>query len=404
MRLTSLYAENFKCYKNPININLKKFNIIIGKNSAGKSAFLSLIPFVIFNTSKDANDEINLNPYDMDLGSDYADIVHGHNQMTPLTVGATFETKTKKISFRTKIMYFIEVDKILATEFTLKVNNEIIYKASLSLDRPLNKNIAFYQDEVSHSVSPVKFKGLIPKKTHSPESNILISMIRKYNFNLSYLGPFRQIVKRTYTKRKASDFNIGYKGENAPFLLQSHCNEKKLFDDIQNWMKSNLGGKYYVIKDLDKAFSIHCNDDYKSVNLIDEGMGLTQVFPSIINRKLRDFAYINGIEIIEQPELHMHPAAVGAISDLYFEATSNTENTIFIETHSKELLLRARRRIAEGKYKSNDMNIIFIDTGNATTPVKEIKVNDKGMVSYWPQGIFEEAVQEVIALSEAGIK
>ncbi|AST69707.1 hypothetical protein BFG07_14100 [Kosakonia cowanii] len=87
-------------------------------------------------------------------------------------------------------------------------------------------------------------------------------------------------------------------------------------------------------------------------------MGFAQVFPSIVNRNVRDLKGINGIEIIEQPELHIHPAACGIVADLYLKAKDS--NIMLIETHSKEFVLRIRRRVAEGILNS-DVNIVYID-------------------------------------------
>ncbi|PLM82147.1 hypothetical protein CWN16_27685, partial [Klebsiella pneumoniae] len=123
-------------------------------------------------------------------------------------------------------------------------------------------------------------------------------------------------------------------------------------------MQKNFDGKYFFIKSYEKSFSVNCSGGTGESNIIDEGMGFAQIFPSIINRNVRDLDKVRGIEIIEQPELHMHPAACGVVADLYLTAMRN--NVVFVETHSKEFLLRIRRRIAEG-LNSEDFNIIYVD-------------------------------------------
>ncbi|WP_157737662.1 hypothetical protein [Kosakonia cowanii] len=123
-------------------------------------------------------------------------------------------------------------------------------------------------------------------------------------------------------------------------------------------MQANFNGKYFSIRSLGQSFSVNCIGEYNESNIIDEGMGFAQVFPSIVNRNVRDLKGINGIEIIEQPELHIHPAACGIVADLYLKAKDS--NIMLIETHSKEFVLRIRRRVAEGILNS-DVNIVYID-------------------------------------------
>lgn len=108
-------------------------------------------------------------------------------------------------------------------------------------------------------------------------------------------------------------------------------------------------------------------------------MGFAQIFPSIINRNVRDLDKVRGIEIIEQPELHMHPAACGVVADLYLTAMRN--NVVFVETHSKEFLLRIRRRIAEG-LNSEDFNIIYVDfdVNNKSAKIDSIVIDKKGLL------------------------
>lgn len=44
--LEALYAKNYKAYKE-LDFSVSKFTLFIGKNSAGKSSIIRLVPFII---------------------------------------------------------------------------------------------------------------------------------------------------------------------------------------------------------------------------------------------------------------------------------------------------------------------------------------------------------------------
>ena len=52
--------------------------------------------------------------------------------------------------------------------------------------------------------------------------------------------------------------------------------------------------------------------------------------------------------MVQQPELHLHPDAQAGLADFFLYLTSCGIRVI-VETHSEYLLIRLRRRLAEGK-------------------------------------------------------
>lgn len=408
--LKKIQASNYKAYKD-LNIEINRYNILIGKNSAGKSAITRIIPFIISSLNVDGGNIFDMSPLGIDIGATYSDIVHGHSEFTKIELGADFEVDGQCVGFTTEIAYSTELKELVASKFIIKLNSEGIYKAEIDLDFLDKKNaIRYCSDGVGVEFV---FNGLIPKVSGgdiSPSEIInnafsLLTKIKYNNFNLSYLGPFRSELKRTYTTRTMKNYDIGINGNNAPYIFREKEFKSNgvLGNKIKEWMQHHFNGKFFKTKTYDKSFSIYCICSDNETNIIDEGMGFAQIFPSIINRSVRDLDKISGIEIIEQPELHMHPAACGVIADLYLDAIKN--NIVFLETHSKELLLRVRRRVAEGLNK-DDVNILYVnsDTSNGCSVVQQIALNEKGAVAWWPEGIFEEDFDEIIALSKAGDK
>jgi predicted ATPase len=106
---------------------------------------------------------------------------------------------------------------------------------------------------------------------------------------------------------------------------------------------------------------------------------------------------------VEQPEIHLHPAAQTALADLFLEQMREGRQFI-IETHSEHLVLRIRRRIAEGKVKPESVRIFFVEKIDGVTQVKELKLTESGHFSDWPKGFFEEGYEEAMALARASAK
>lgn len=406
MQITKIKAINYKCYKSQLELSLSKFNILIGKNGSGKSAIARLIPFILKGISEKRKNYIEFSPHGVEIGFDYRDVVFGHKQMTPMALGAEFMDGDRVISFLTTFVYSTELNNSLVTDFEIQLNGKDLLRVTLDLNVAFDAISPIYKNVNVNNNIKLDFFGLLPLNTGYDDVDVEIKKIRDMVLDVSYLGPFRDNIKRTYSKKMCAGDDVGVKGEFSPYVFQSKNVETKglIQRNIMNWMQSKAFGKFYEISDFDKAFSIACNNGEIATNLIDEGMGLGQLFPVILNRFVREYNGVAGIEIIEQPELHMHPAACGAIADLYLETNEKNNAIFFVETHSKEFLLRVRRRIAEKSYNNEDVNIVFVDDNKFGSKVHSIKVNNNGNLSDWPVGIFEEDFEEVIAISQASRK
>ena len=75
------------------------------------------------------------------------------------------------------------------------------------------------------------------------------------------------------------------------------------------------------------------------------GAGLTQLVPVIVAA----LEAPPGLSLIEQPELHVHPAIQLGLGDLFIEAATHDKGSrvLMVETRSEHLVLRVLRRIRE---------------------------------------------------------
>lgn len=111
--------------------------------------------------------------------------------------------------------------------------------------------------------------------------------------------------------------------------------------------------------------------------------------------------------LIQQPELHIHPALQAAMGDVFIEG-SEEDHQLLIETHSEHLLLRVLKRIRqthlqaaiapELKISADDVCVLYFDPSpDGGTTVKRLRITEDGeFMDRWPRGFFAERDQELL--------
>lgn len=145
-------------------------------------------------------------------------------------------------------------------------------------------------------------------------------------------------------------------------------------------------------------------DEARNIELApqDIGVGISQVLPVVV-AALR---HKTGFVMIEQPELHIHPAIQVALGDLFIEQIRNASDLTFIlETHSEHLMLRLLRRIRETDENTapdsktlspEELSVYFIEQGDEGISCHSIRVDRDGdFIDRWPKGFFNERVKEL---------
>ena len=131
------------------------------------------------------------------------------------------------------------------------------------------------------------------------------------------------------------------------------------------------------------------------------GSGVSYVLPVLVSLWGADRSWI------EQPELHLHPAAQCELGDVAIRAFNRGRFSI-IETHSEHLLLRVLRRIRqtsngtatdpELKCHPEAVSILYFEPLlDGSTKVRPIRVSRGGdFMDRWPHGFFSERDRELL--------
>jgi predicted ATPase len=137
------------------------------------------------------------------------------------------------------------------------------------------------------------------------------------------------------------------------------------------------------------------------VLLPDVGFGVSQVLPVLV---LCYYADEGSTLIIEQPELHLHPAAQSELADVLIDVVKKRRMQIIVESHSEHLLRRLQRRIAEEEFKAGDSALYFCEIDNGTSKITPLEINDEGFIENWPKDFFGDEMGELAAITAEAMK
>ena len=145
------------------------------------------------------------------------------------------------------------------------------------------------------------------------------------------------------------------------------------------------------------------------VTTSDIGVGIQFLIPVLVEL----LSGGDALKIIEEPELHAHPALQAELGDALIEGALSDKRTthisrFLIETHSEHLILRVLRRIREAsegsnKYPANlpkvspaDVAVIYAEPSAEGTILHHLKIsNDGDFIDRWPTGFFTERADEL---------
>ena len=133
--------------------------------------------------------------------------------------------------------------------------------------------------------------------------------------------------------------------------------------------------------------SLRVSDDTRFYNPIHTGFGLTQVLPIVIAALS---ANKGDIILIENPEVHLHPAGQMQIGQ-FVAKVAQTGIQVFVETHSDHVLNGVRRAVKEDRLAAEKVAIHFFrPRTEGQTQVLSPVMDQSGNIDVWPDGFFDQ--------------
>lgn len=428
--LSHLKLENFKIWETTGPTRLAPLTLLLGTNSSGKSSLIQSL-LLIRQTVKgdDPNLDLNLGNPDandsLTMGQ-FTDMLCRHGNATQSLqhnqVGIEFRWKETKASIESAIFSAVyrkgvensaELNYLRLGKdtkgFIVKRKKVGVYQLKLdSMARAIGQSSDFRpQRSFSFSAATINQLGdnAVDIKDIGPE---LLDELSK----IIYLGPVRQLAQRDYVWAGRSPATIGDDGAKAiDVLIASGVEYQKLikkglplndssrlFDQTIHWLREmNLadGLKVQSLKGSSRYMLLIKNGE-EFVNIKDVGVGVSQVIPVVVAAL---FAEPGHIVIVEEPESHLHPLAQSLLANLFSQVSNERGVQFILETHSEHLFRRMQTLVAKDEISQEDAALYFVEKENSRAKLKELRIDDYGRISDWPDKFFGDAIGETQELA-----
>lgn len=396
MKIKSLSFENYKAFAKGQKMVLKPITILIGKNSSGKSSVAKLFTLLENSLSGKIDEPLLLINNDVELGGEFLDLVHNKQPNFPLKFIVEFENEAT-------LTVSIVQD---SNEYNLIIFQWEYVSSNFSLSLKYSPENGYVDAEGNSYLC--KFRGIIPIEIIDSERiNIISDKALSFDIDVDYIGPFRMLPERQFhlTGRITYE-NTGAKGENAyPILGVSKLMKTDLHKNVGDWYKKNFNNWSLEVEDKNRPFiEITLNKNGSAINIVDVGQGMNQALPLVVRAHI---SKKDSLIILEQPELHLHPAAHGDIGELFAKSSKKNNQNFIIETHSENILLRIRKLVVENDFglKAEDVIIYWVDDSSPDSQnLNEIFIDEEGVLTDWPKGVFNENILEIQDMRKAVLR
>lgn len=362
--LTNLKISNFKSIRE-LNTRLPALTIIVGANSSGKSSILQAILLLVQNSNQlliSSKGTLSIKGSLLDLGLSDSIIFSGAN--------------SDKIDISLNFLDGAAAD--ITIDYKEGVNN-------LNFTRNTDN-----------------FKDL---------SSIFIR----------YAPALRTGPRQFYSKsgERENEYPVSLNAEEVMSFIDT--NRDSLVDEHMLYPRSSNNNLSNQLNDwlstISSGFQIHTtaadgvdvtkvsfrNSQKGAININSSapnvGFGLSYILPiltSLLSSKTDD------IIILENPEAHIHPEGQMNVGRLISLAASKSDRSLIVETHSDHIINAVRLAVKQGILSTNDVVIINTSLGiseeSTFTRLEEIKIDENGKLSTWPEGFFDQYRNALIDL------
>lgn len=363
--LTQLDLQYFKCFE-LLRLPLGNLTLLSGTNASGKSSVLQAL-VLLHQTMREHewSTRLMLNGEAIKLGtvSDVVDKLHGRKS---LSIGVIDHHKTYSWSFSGE-----------RSELSMAVDHVMVDQDCIN--------------------QPERLRHLL-----SPE---LITSLANRLKNLTYITAERIGPREVYALEDRQIASVvGPAGEHAVSVLH-WGRDKPVLDGLV--IQDVINKRLHQVEARMQMFFPGCGLEVQQVPRVNAvtlglrtsdatdfhrpihvGFGLTQVLPIVIAALS---ATEEDILLIENPEVHLHPAGQMFMGQFLAEI-ANAGIQVVVETHSDHVLNGIRRFVKSGRIQPEEIALHFfrssssIDIAQVVSP----QIDARGNINSWPDGFFDQ--------------
>lgn len=429
--ITQLQIQNFKSWRDTGPMRFAPLTGFFGANSSGKTSILQFL-LLLKQTAESLDRTQVLNLGDersyVNLGT-FTDIVFNHVESNPIRFQIEWMPDLVQRSLLHPEWFYLEHSIRFQAQFEsihqLLMLREFIFEQgtrSVGMqikETPTVGNEAQYivtndkilepRNGTSPTVPPPIYFYAFPDALNLHYGDTLLpswltSLLDDLLGSFEYLGPLRDYPSRIYLLRGSKIGNIGSRGEyTIPALLTSQA---KVQDAVAHWLKQLGLIHSFTLRPLAEGrreyeLRIRQSELSPEVLITDMGFGISQILPVLT---LCYYAPPGSVIILEQPEIHLHPAVQAGLADVFIDVIKNRGIQIILESHSEHLLRRLQRRLAEERLYPQDVALYFTSTAQGESKREELQVDAYGNISNWPPNFFGDEMGDLVAMTEAAIQ
>ena len=452
--LTRLKLKNFKAWREA-DLSFGKVTGFFGPNSAGKSSLLQFL--LLLKQTKNATDRGLV----LDFGSQqdlanlgtFNDVVHQHDDdrhiwwqldwtlPKPLRIDEPTGVRPRPLfqgdSLQVRCSVGLEGERLRRRELEYQFS-DVVFKLQPKVGSPDELDLAAEGGSFEFWRTRGRPQKPRPTKTHLfpnevksnyQNSDFLGDFELEYENlidSLYYLGPLRVYPQRQYHWGGTSPSDVGPRGERTMDAMLAATRDgetrrlqpagrgvrKRPFQKIiANWLKE-LG----LIHDFSLEEIATGTNLYQAVvttprssvptALTDVGFGVSQVLPALV---LLYYVPEGSTVLMEQPEIHLHPAVQSALADVMLNVATVRNVQIVVESHSEHLMRRLQRRVAEQRVdavdvSAEDVRLYFVSSQRGQAHATDLCLNEWGEIENWPDNFFGDEMGEIAARTKASLQ
>lgn len=254
-------------------------------------------------------------------------------------------------------------------------------------------------------------------------SELELELEKQFGDRLFYLGPLRSYPERQYTWQGYLPSDVGRSGERAVEALlasrrKGRINTRRLNrlgrairritveEHVAEWLQDLELISTFEVERISEDADIYRvrvsrSQDSTAVLLTDVGFGVSQILPVLV---LMAYVDEGSTVLLEQPEIHLHPAVQAGLADIIVELATVRKVQVIVESHSEHLLRRLQRRVSERKLKPDEVALYFCENNGEGSEIKSLELNQFGEIANWPSEFFGSDYQlHRDALERAGV-
>ena len=449
--LTELRLVNFKGWQDTGHIRLAPLTVFFGRNSSGKTSLLqALLMMKQTAESLDPRQVLDFgssNSY-VDLGT-YRDVVWNHGLGQDIRLEFKWQAAEEihleignLVTEADKFGFSVEVGEAAALR-PERLGELTVQSMEYSIGEEGKRRVGMHR--VQSGGYELTTSGMKLTRRRGRPSITLPEPVKCYGFpeavfnsyqnaeflaelslifddlmsSISYVGPLRERFHRSYQWSGSSPESVGPRGERAIAAILAARREKRKMgrrqtqgrpyrsfeENLGHWLQRLGMIDSFVVQEIAKGrdlyeLNVTVSGSDTQVAVTDVGFGVSQVLPVLV----QVFYAPSGSQVIlEQPEIHLHPAAQSELGDVLIAALRDNNVQLIVETHSEHLLRRLQRRVAEEVVSNDEVALYSVDTSHGASGIQELTIDSYGNIANWPANFFGDEIGDLGAMTDAAL-